>query len=75
MWYLVLTSPSSCESHFAVKNNMQSSDNSQDFLCKTLTYVTTYEHAVSLEFGMAHICYFIHGGQFFPVTHLQIHEV
>lgn len=70
MWYLVLTSPSSCESHFAVKNNMQSSNNIQDFLCKTLAYVTTYELAVSLESGMAHIRYFIHSGQF-----LQIHEV
>jgi hypothetical protein len=55
---------------FCCKINMQSSNNIQDFLCKTLAYVITYELAVSLEFGMAQICYFIHSGQF-----LQIHEV
>jgi len=37
---------------------MQSSNNIHDFLRKTLAYVTTYELAVYLEFGMAHICYF-----------------
>lgn len=70
MWYLVLTSPSSCESHFAVKNNMQSINNIQDFLYKTLAYVTIYKLAVSLEFLMVYSCYCIHSGQF-----LQIHEV